>query len=90
MATKKEIIETLGAAGIPHNPSDSVAILKSLLHPEDAPMADTIEEDEAPTQKVTKEQKARWDAFLEKHKAQSPEKHAARLKAGELEMPVNF
>ena len=35
------------------------------------------------------ERQARWDAFLEKHKAQNPEKHGARLKAGELEMPDN-
>jgi hypothetical protein len=36
------------------------------------------------------ERQARWDAFLAKHEKQNPEKHAARLKAGELEMPENF
>jgi len=46
---------------------------------------------EAPTVPEKKsERQARWDAFLEKHKAQNPEKHAARLEAGELEMPANF
>jgi len=42
----------------------------------------------APTEKKS-ERQARWEAFLEKHKAQNPEKHAQRLKEG-LTMPDNF
>ena len=53
---------------------------------------DKVEKSEevvAPTERKS-ERQARWDAFLEKHKAQNPEKHAARLEAGELEMPADF
>lgn len=33
----------------------------------------------------------RWEQFLEKHKAQNPAKHQARLDAGELnEIPSTF
>lgn len=60
MATKAEIIEKLGAAGIPHDPSAPVATLRDLLHPEDKPA--TIEETPAP--QVDDARKARWDAFL--------------------------
>jgi len=49
----------------------------------------TVEE-EVPAVEKKSERQVRWDAFLEKHKAQNPEKHAARLEAGELEMPADF
>lgn len=62
MATKKDIIAKLGAAGIPHDPNASVASLTALLHPEDKEGLTDVKE--APVQKVNPELQARWDEFL--------------------------
>lgn len=62
MATKKDIIATLGAAGIPHDPNASVAALTALLHPEDKEAVKNVREVAPP--KVAPELQARWDEFL--------------------------
>ena len=54
---------------------------------EEKEAAKAVKEEE----KVADPRQALWEVFLEKHKAQNPIKHAARLAAGELnEIPANF
>lgn len=70
MATKKQLIEKLTLAGIPHDPESTVPTLKALLHPEDQSIADTVDEKSAPKSKIPAELQAKWDEFLAKAEEQ--------------------
>ena len=83
MPTKDEIIETLEKKGIDHDPSDLKADLEALL-PDD----DKVEEVVVPEKKSDRE--ARWDAFLERYKAQNPAKYKIKSDLGTLGQPPSY